>query len=293
MGQCIAACHLQHNSSFDRAHEDSFRYYQCLQELPWIGRNTAIIVATYRTGLGQVSTMFKKLIKALGLQSESPVGAKPPYRPYGDSAASDIYNLIFCDDPDSFHAREGEEPTPWQTTLFGEPPNAKSIRKLADDKEAEGRFRYLACNRLRLLGEKVEKGILFGVIVEVPMTEGLDTLAAFSEGGVRYINHSGTIVVKEGPVGDIDEVVKQLMEASQKVVHQIGPWNRDRLPPPSYGRIRMSFLVSDGLYFGDGPTADMQTDPISRPVMDQATALMLKVTKLAMRPDGVDARHAD
>ncbi len=47
----------------------------------------------------------------------------------------------------------------------------------------------------------------------------------------------------------------------------------------SKGNIRMTFLVSDGLYFGEGPMAAIQQDPMASPLIAAATQLLVKVVK--------------
>lgn len=137
-------------------------------------------------------------------------------------------------------------------------------------------MRYLAFSRLRGLGKNVPSKILLAVIVEVPLARGLDTLAAFSEGGVRYMNQSGKLVFIEG-VASFRPKVQDLFAAAQPVVSRIGPWTQPRLPPPANGRVRLTLLVSDGLYFGEGPMAEMQRDAMAGPVIQRATELLQAV----------------
>ena len=80
------------------------------------------------------------------------------------------------------------------------------------------------------------------VIVEVPLEGGLDVLAAFSDGGVRYMNQTGKLAIFEG-VPSLQPAVANLYKESQAIVSRIGPWNKERLSPPSKGNIRLSFLV--------------------------------------------------
>ena len=47
-----------------------------------------------------------------------------------------------------------------------------------------------------------------------------------------------------------NELTNQLFAESEKIVKQIGPWDKPRRPHPAKGNARISFLVSDGLYFG-------------------------------------------
>lgn len=200
----------------------------------------------------------------------------PPYSPYSSEAANTIYNLLFCDSPSAFLARSGEEPAPWQATLASAPPDLQALQALAADGNQDGRVRYLAYQQLRHDGQSVPSRQLLGVIVEVPLAGGLDTLAAYSEGGVRYINHSGRIAVVDG-APSMAHLVHGLFAESQPVVNAIGPWTEARRAPPERDNIRLTFLVSDGLYFGEGPLTVMQREPMAAPIIKRATELLQAV----------------
>ena len=81
----------------------------------------------------------------------------------------------------------------------------------------------------------------------------------------------------------MDEKIRSLLAASEKVVEKIGPWDQARMPPPSEGLMRMTFLVSDGLYFGQGPMEPLQKDPLAAPVIATATELLLELTNRATK----------
>lgn len=200
----------------------------------------------------------------------------PAHAPYGSAASNAIYNLLFGDDPDAFRAPPGTEAAPWQRVLSADPADVPALQRLAGDGAQEGRVRYLACARLRQLGAAAPERSLLGVVVEVGLERGLDVLAAYSDGGVRYINHTGKMVVVEG-VEDLRPLVRGLFEAAAQVVARIGPWERARRPPPGEGELRLSFLVSDGLYFGEGPAEALQQDALAGPVFRAATQLLVKV----------------
>jgi hypothetical protein len=216
--------------------------------------------------------MFGKLFgkkpaaKATGLHS-----------PYAEDHVNFLYNLLFCDDLELFrrHA-QGAHAGPW-ATLLDEATDVPALRALADDAANEGRMRALAYHRLRTAGEAVPAKRLLGTIVEVPLEQGLDTLAAFSEGGVRYLNQSGRVAVFEGAGHPVEGLARELVEVSQGVVDRIGPWDKPRRAPPTGGNVRMSFLVSDGLYFGEGPFGPLLQDPMAGPILAKATELLQKV----------------
>jgi hypothetical protein len=210
----------------------------------------------------------------------SPVA--PAYAPYKTTYANFIYNLLFCDDPSLFKPKPGEKPVDVQTTLFSEPVDIPALQALANDAASEGRHRYLAYARLRALKHEVTPKVLLGVIVEYPLNGGLDTIAAFSDGGVRYINYTGKMAVFEG-TKELDPFVKSLFAASAPAVAHHGPWEAPRKPPPGAGDVRITFLVSDGLYFGEGPMSDMDREASAGPILYSAARLLQKAVGMGVR----------
>ena len=190
---------------------------------------------------------------------------------YSDPAIDQIYELLFCDELALYRG----DPTayPW-SVLLASPPDVEDLNKLVNDEDIETRPRILAANLLRSMGKPDEGKQLFGVIVEVGLDEGLDTLAAYEDGTARYINYSGSMIVWDTRTKESDELVVDLFAAARNVVEQIGPWEEPRLNRPRAGNIRLSFLVSDGLYFGEGPFEMLAADQIGGPVVAAATSLM-------------------
>ncbi len=202
------------------------------------------------------------------------------YKPYSESHVNLLYNLLFCDDINLFKGPNRETDVGLWGTLLADHPDRTALRKIADDENNEGRVRALAYNRLRAAGEAVPSKKLLGVIVEVPLEKGLDVLAAFAEGGVRYLNQSGKVAIFEGQGNPVEGLAKELVSASQPVVNEIGPWEKQRLPPPKAGSVRITFLVSDGLYFGEGPFAALQQDAMAGPVILKAVELLQRAVEL-------------
>ena len=219
----------------------------------------------------------------MGSFSESRADAPQLYQPYGESHLNFLYNLLFCDDIDLFKSQNNVSGEGLWSTLLAEQPDITTLRAVASDEGNEGRVRALAYNRLRASGDNVPAKKLLGVIIEVPLQEGLDVLAAFADGGVRYLNHSGKVAVFEGQGNPIEALAKELIAVSQPVVNQIGPWDKPRLPPPKPGNVRMTFLVSDGLYFGEGPFSLLQQDQMAGPILAKATQLLQRVVELGVK----------
>jgi len=227
--------------------------------------------------------MFGKLLSRLGVASSTQSIARAAHGPYRNAAVDRIYTMLFCDAPGAFAPADGATPAAWQSMLFTDSPDAAAVRALADDAHAESRVRALAFGRLRAMGEAVAPKTLLGVVVEVPLEGGLDTLAAYVDGSVRYINRTGRLSIFEGGVEAIAPAARALLEASRAVVARIGPWDKPRLPPPTAGNIRLSFIVSDGLYFGEGPMSVMEREPLAGPVIERAGALLQRVVAMAIQ----------
>lgn len=201
--------------------------------------------------------------------------------PYKEPELNTFYNLLFCDEPSLFEPKNLQAMVPWQDVLFGSAPKESAIRSLADDPNEESRIRLLAFNWLRVQGHGVPARQLLGVIVEVALDGGLDVLAAYADGRVRYINHTGKAAVFEGVPLELAAKAKEAIEFAQVAVNQIGPWDMPRLPAPKLGHVRLTFLVSDGLYFGEGPFAVMQDEPMAAPIVQKASELLQLVVTAA------------
>ena len=229
--------------------------------------------------------MIKKLLAALGKgrAANVPPHADWYYEPYAEPQVNFLYNLLFCDDINLFKNDNNVRGDGIWPTVLAHHPDLEALRKIADDETNEGRVRALAYNRLRDAAQNVPTKKVLGVIVEVTLSNGLDTLAAFSEGGVRYLNQTGRVGIFEGAGHPLEALAKELVAAAQPVVDQIGPWDRKRLPPPEPGNVRMTFLVSDGLYFGEGAFESIEQDPMGGPVLAKATELLQSAVEIGSK----------
>jgi hypothetical protein len=162
---------------------------------------------------------------------------------------------------------------PWDVVLEASPSEEGLLRIFQDD-SIESRLRLLAAHRLRSVGLGPPGKQLLGVVAEVGMDEGLDTLAAFADGTARYINYTEKMIVWESRTAESDDLVSKLLSAGWVIAREIGPWEDERLPAPTAGNARISFLVSDGLYFGEAPFGVLQQDPLGGAVLNAAAALM-------------------
>jgi hypothetical protein len=194
------------------------------------------------------------------------------YRPYRNPGINQFYNLLFCDDFSLF--ADGDVAGPLAAVL-SDAPDREMLENIGDDLDVESRIRFLAFRRLQAMKVSVPRRRLLGTIVEWPQENGLDVLAVFPDGRLRYINQSEKLAILEATPPEFVEMVDELQQASQFVVNNYGPWDMPRMPPPTGDLIRMNFLVSDGLYFGQGSYSALMEDRFAPPVI-HATADLLR-----------------
>ena len=205
------------------------------------------------------------------------------YSPYQNEAIDLIYNLLFCDDI-SLYKSNTQKPFSYPfDVLFSETSTVSDLQKITDDEKAEPRVKILAYNRLLAEGHKSSKKDLLAVIVEVGLETGLDVLASFRNGTARYINQTGKLIIWETTDTESAQLTDDLFLKSENIVHQIGPWDKERRPPPATGVTRITFLVSDGLYFGEAPTEVLFNDPLAREALASATTLMKYLTDKSLQ----------
>lgn len=198
------------------------------------------------------------------------------YRPYQNESLDFIYNLIFCDHLPQPTADDGG---PYFKLLLDPSSTDAAIRALADDEKLESRVRLFA---YRKLAERAVPGLgqeLLGVVVEIGLPGGLDVLACYQDNTARYINYSGKLIVWEAADHrEVKEFNNELFEHSRHIISQIGPWEEERRSPPAQGMLRISFLVADGLYFGEGPADGMFADGLAGPALHAALDIMQIIT---------------
>jgi len=194
--------------------------------------------------------------------------------PYKSESSNRIYNMLFCDNNELFRPdKKFISVYPWNI-LFSMETDTSELKKIVEDIKIESRIKLLACNKLLLLGIMPENKELLGVIIEVGLAEGLDVLAAYRDGTARYINYSEKMVFWESPSSDSNKIIDNLFKESEIVLKQIGPWDKERLRFPAKGTVRISFLVSDGLYFGQGSVDNFFNEKLSASILKYGNELM-------------------
>lgn len=162
-------------------------------------------------------------------------------------------------------------------------PAREILQRIAGAANLEPRHTLQAWHALRELGVQPSvahaKDVL-GVVVDVGMDGGLDTLAAYADRTARYYNHSGAAIVWERPGPQLDNPINALLAEARFLVRKIGPWNNARPAPPRPDHVQIQLLTPSGLHFGLAPMHVMQRDPIGGPTFAAAANLLAAITSV-------------
>jgi hypothetical protein len=234
-------------------------------------------------------TLAVIIVIAMGLfdfLKKTTAAGPEPDGPYGEPSTNLIYQMLFCDSLDLYRSNSTPPHHYPFDILFAATSTAEELQKIIDDSNADPRVRVLAYNKQMANGHPPIKKELLAVIVEVGLDNGLDVLASFKNGTARYINQTGKILVWELTTDSkANELTDSLFMHGQSIIKRIGPWDKPRRPHPTKGNTRISFLVSDGLYFGEGPTDVLFNDPMAGPALGSATQLMQYLVEISLNSE--------
>jgi hypothetical protein len=122
---------------------------------------------------------------------------------------------------------------------------------------------------LRELGVQPDQQLgseVLGVVFEMPMKKGCDTLAAYADGSARYLNFSGAGIFWDAPDPTIGALGRNMIDATIPPSPGIRPRATLALPRE---KPQVTLLTRSGNYVLVGPP---------QKVLDASTALMLGLT---------------
>lgn len=143
---------------------------------------------------------------------------------------------------------------------------------------------YYFLNNLQ--GITKDKIQLFGVVVEVGMPQGNDTLAVYADYSARYFNYSGSAIIWEHGDNLLDALIDRILTGSMDIVSGIGPWKDQRPAPPAEGLARINFLTSHGLHFGEAGQQTLFNDPVAGKIMYGMLEVMQQLIDYTGRQPG-------
>jgi len=134
------------------------------------------------------------------------------------------------------------------------------LRDILSLHNLETRIQLWVWSALRELGEQPEASAaweILGVVIEAPMKNAYDTLAAYQDGSARYLNFSGSSIFWDKP----DEVIKGLYGALLRSAVPAGSRAKPRLSIslPKSG-LQATLLTRSGIYvISDPPESVVKT----------------------------------
>jgi len=205
---------------------------------------------------------------------------------------SEIRELLFGDVPLADWKPRGVEKQPQEPWLSFEAARGAlagndvegavaALRRIVGTPNHESRQYLQAWHALRQLGAEPQSEPdptrVLGVVLEVHLEAGLDTLAGYADGTARYINHGGKLVVLEAPDPSFTGPIGALVQAGQRVANVIGPSQEARGAPPPKGNVRINLLTAFGRHFGEGPLDALSADALGGPVIAAGTRVMMSL----------------
>jgi hypothetical protein len=213
-----------------------------------------------------------------------------------------LRDLVFADqDLDDVVALQKDSPvddaaSPWPhlasaARLRREDPESAvaELEEVLDLPGVETRVLLWTWTALRALGvppDAATADVVQGVVVETPADGGLDTLAVFRDGTMRYFSHAGKAVFWDAREGASTPetaalVRKPIALAEATPLAERGPLTRAR-PPVTAGAVRVSVLTFGGARRREAP-AGTPAGPLA-PYVDATDALRRKIGERGRAP---------
>jgi hypothetical protein len=132
---------------------------------------------------------------------------------------------------------------------------------------------------LRRLGEIPDANVareVRGIVIEVGLDKGVDSVAAYSDHSARYFNQGGGVIVWDVPNTDkiMDGNVDALLQAARAIASKTGPWEKPHPPLPQNGMVLLNVLTYGGIHIGAGPMRAMCRDQMGGHAVQMGLKLM-------------------
>jgi len=219
-------------------------------------------------------------IRSLFGKKEAVVPAKISVQPYKEEIANIEYNKLFCDIPVLFRP-EGKPEGVWQK-IFAREAVIEDLKAVSEEEKLETRTRILAFNALRNRSVINDKEVL-GVVIEVGTEEGNEAIGLYKDLRARYINAKGRLFAWDNTASDvgITDKIEAILMVSQKIIGKAEPWTEPRQAPPAVEGFRISFLVADGFYVGEGQLSEIAGDAAAKALIFEAGDIMVALVNKA------------
>ena len=165
-------------------------------------------------------------------------------------------------------------------TSSGDLATAREVLNRLIATGAETRIRLLGWSLLRGAGAPLEPATarrVRGVVIDMAVKGGLDTLAGWEDGRARYFNHAGPAVVVEAPVPKVHDACHDLLVAAQHLADNTDPLAGPRPDPPGFGGAAIWALTDGGIHGVSRSAAGMSLNPLEGPILALGVRLMQRL----------------
>jgi len=156
------------------------------------------------------------------------------------------------------------------------PAAEAALHAVLDTPALESRQYLQAWSCLRQLDRDALTGLserLVGVVLDIPLEQGWDTLAAYDDHTTRYLNQGGGVIVWDVDDPTMNALIDALLDATRPLLATVGVWESAR-PALTAERARISMLTAEGLHFTEGTFEKIAGDPATAQVFAAGAALM-------------------
>jgi hypothetical protein len=199
------------------------------------------------------------------------------FKPYNREDADTFYNQLFGDNYVLFQPRDNQPAEGRWKTLLTVRASAAALRKIAEDQASPAIQRIIAVGRLRGTEIISSPSEMLAVLVESGEEDGMDTLAVYADGTVKFISAEGKVSHLDGTRPITLKKIAELMSMAQQLTTRMEAWAQPRLSPPIKSMVRLTFIATDGYFFGQGEIRILAKDRSGGPIIRQASAIFADI----------------
>jgi len=186
----------------------------------------------------------------------------------------------------------GSAEIPW--SLFNEARNqfmvksdlksaVKTYQKILGTPGLESRHYLQAWHFLRKLGTNPSPDIanqVYGMVVDVVIETGVETVAGYADHHARYFHSSGGATIWEAPNDSLNNVIDALLKTGEAPAKSLKPLDKHPLAPGNLNQVQICVLTPAGIRHGVGTFEGWSKDPMGGPILMTATNLMKALVDL-------------
>jgi hypothetical protein len=122
-----------------------------------------------------------------------------------------------------------------------------------------------------------EDPLVRGIVLDVRLEEGLDTLAAYADGTARYLNHGGNVIIWDAPDSRMGSLIDAMLEVGPALLPGSRAMPYGQYPvEPAEGPPSVTLLGPDALH-----VRQLGSDEPSGRLMAAGAALMTALIEVA------------